>query len=204
MKRYLLKTDTFCLLSLLLLLMAFALGHEYLNTALRYDRGDLVAGQWWRLITAHIVHVNINHALLNCAGLAIGMLIVGALFSWRQWALSMLFMTLFISAFLFWFSPQVVWYVGFSGVLHGILVLGFLTFIIRGDFVFVLAFIILLGKVIREQMPSFDTLHLHGIIAAPVVVDAHLYGVFAGILCALFFLVKEKRLQHLLAKAGVR
>lgn len=192
MKQYLVKTETISLFGLLLVLLIFAVGHEFLNPILRYAKADIVDGEVWRVFTAHFVHVNIYHALLNCVGLAVGMLIVGALFKWWQWAGSIAFMSLFISAFLFWFSPEVAWYVGFSGVLHGILVMGFLTFIIRGDFVFVLAFAIMVGKVVQEQMPSFDTLHLHGIIAAPVVVDAHLYGVFAGVLCALYFLAKEK------------
>ena len=195
MKHFISKTQTITLLSFLALLILLALGHELVNPVLRFARDDIADGEWWRLFSAHFVHVNVSHALLNCAGLGIGMLIVGALFKWWQWAGSIVFMTIFISLFLLLFSPNVHWYVGFSGVLHGILVLGFLTFVFRGDFVFVLALIILLGKVTREQMPSFDTMHLHGIIAAPVVVDAHLYGVFAGVLCALYFLAMDKLLQ---------
>src|ERR1700759_82553 len=39
--------------------------------ALRYDRTGLAAGQWWRLISAHLVHLDLDHAVLNSLGLVL-------------------------------------------------------------------------------------------------------------------------------------
>jgi hypothetical protein len=39
--------------------------------ALGYERDALSHFQWWRLFSAHLVHLNWRHALLNCAGLVV-------------------------------------------------------------------------------------------------------------------------------------
>jgi len=38
---------------------------------LRYDRGAIAAGGWWRLLTAHIVHLDAHHLILNELGLVL-------------------------------------------------------------------------------------------------------------------------------------
>src|SRR5438270_2120421 len=50
--------------SCVLLLLASLTG-EPGRLLLRYDRAALAAGQWWRLVTAHVVHLDVRHALLN-------------------------------------------------------------------------------------------------------------------------------------------
>jgi membrane associated rhomboid family serine protease len=47
---------------------------------LRYDRTAIAAGQWWRLLTAHIAHLNLHHAVLN----TLGLVLLWALFA-REW-----------------------------------------------------------------------------------------------------------------------
>lgn len=199
-----LKKDQLWFGLLLLVLMAMGLAHSWLNETLRFEHAAIAQGQVWRVLTAHFVHVNANHMWLNLAGLTIGMLIVGGVYRVWQWALSMVLISLFISLLLFFFSPEVGWYVGFSGVLHGILALGFLTYVIHGDFVFVLALVILIGKVVREQMPSFDSMHLHGIISAPVVQDSHLYGFIAGIFIAFLWQAWQKLKTRPASKAPAK
>jgi len=39
--------------------------------ALRYERAALQHGQWWRLISAHLVHLDVRHLLLDSAGLVL-------------------------------------------------------------------------------------------------------------------------------------
>ena len=38
---------------------------------LRYDRSAIAAGGWWRLLTAHIVHLDVHHLILNELGLVL-------------------------------------------------------------------------------------------------------------------------------------
>ena len=61
---------------------------EPARQALSYDRGALADGEWWRLLTAHFVHLDAEHAFLN----SLGVVLMWALFArdyspWR-WAAS--------------------------------------------------------------------------------------------------------------------
>ena len=47
------------------------LGGDAGRALLRYDRAALAAGQWWRLLTAHVVHLGLEHAALNSLGLVL-------------------------------------------------------------------------------------------------------------------------------------
>ena len=59
------------LVGLCLALLLPTLGGEAARLALRYDRAALAAGELWRLFTAHVVHLNLRHALVNILGLAL-------------------------------------------------------------------------------------------------------------------------------------
>ncbi|MFT5083634.1 MAG: rhomboid family GlyGly-CTERM serine protease [Lentisphaeria bacterium] len=181
------KRDTFVLFAALLALAVLTLLHSELNPALKYTRVGLQQGQLWRLFSAHIVHLNLHHGLMNGAGLLVTMLLVGRLFSITFWCLMGALISLGISLALYMFSPDVLWYVGFSGTLHGLLVLGLLSSFIAGDKLHGLALLVVFGKVIREQLPDFDIHHLQEAISAAVVVDAHLYGALLGVGIALVY-----------------
>jgi len=59
-------------LLLILLLLGAVLGlGDSVSALLRYDRGAIAAGGWWRLLTAHIVHLDLHHLILNELGLVL-------------------------------------------------------------------------------------------------------------------------------------
>src|SRR5665213_359510 len=59
------------LLMILLLLDAVLGLGDSASLLLRYDRSAIAAGGWWRLLTAHIVHLDLHHLLLNEFGLVL-------------------------------------------------------------------------------------------------------------------------------------
>ena len=58
------------LLIVLLLDLVLGLG-DSVGAMLRYDRGAIAAGGWWRLLTAHMVHLDLHHLILNEFGLVL-------------------------------------------------------------------------------------------------------------------------------------
>jgi rhomboid family GlyGly-CTERM serine protease len=89
-------------------------------THFRYDRAGLSSGQAWRVLTAHFVHLNTPHLLFNLLGLFLlcellwnRMAFVHALGLFGASAVG-------VSGLLYWLYPELAWYAGLSGALHGI------------------------------------------------------------------------------------
>src|SRR5579863_8005522 len=75
------------LLSVCVTLLILQRGGRAAQWALRYDRDALAAGQWWRLLTAHVIHLGFEHALLDMAGLALMWALFARDYRWRGWLL---------------------------------------------------------------------------------------------------------------------
>ena len=56
---------------LILLVLCISVASIYPNSLklLMWERDAINAGQWWRLLTAHLVHLDARHLLLNLFGL---------------------------------------------------------------------------------------------------------------------------------------
>ncbi len=159
------------LLIMLILDLVWGLG-DSVGEALRYDRGAIAAGGWWRLLTAHAVHLDLHHLLLNELGLVLMWSLFARDYDTVEWCVIVLSGALAISCGLWWLSPSVGWYVGASGVLHSVMAAGCAKHLAERAWDRWLLLIGLCGKLVYEQ----STGH-----AAPmIVVDAHLYGAAAG------------------------
>src|SRR3954469_10156520 len=102
-------------------------GGDAVRNALSYDRSALVNGQYWRLLTAHFVHLDAQHVLLNGLGLVLMWALFARDYSPLRWLALYLFSALTISAGLWFLSPEISWYVGASGALHGVMAAGTLA-----------------------------------------------------------------------------
>lgn len=176
-KRYL-RPHIAPLLLLLLAGLAQAWGaHEYLQ----YERPALLEGQIWRLWTAHMVHLGWNHYALNAAGLLLVWLLFRHTASICVWGWHFLFAGLVTSLGLLWLNPDLVWYVGLSGVLHALFIAGLLADMRSHAGLGWLVLTGFAGKIILEQtygpLPGSEQS-----AGGPVVVDAHLYGAIAGVI----------------------
>jgi rhomboid family GlyGly-CTERM serine protease len=144
-----------------------------------FDRPAIASGEAWRLLTGHLVHLGFSHLALNLAGLLLVWYLVGAVFSRSQWLIILLVDFVVVNLGLWILEPQLVWYVGLSGVLHGVLAAGIIASIrtLRVD-VLVLG-IALLGKLVYEQLlgPLPGSEESTG---GAVIVAAHLYGAIGG------------------------
>lgn len=152
---------------------------EHLRLLLRYQRESVLQGEYWRLLTGHLVHGSWLHLLLNCAGVGLIAALFPEHYSPRQWLLIGLVSLIAIDVgFVFW-EPQLSWYVGLSGVLHGALAAGAIAWWRYESKRLALALsVIFVGKLLWEQWHG--ALPLSGGLA--VVVDAHLYGALGGVI----------------------
>lgn len=164
------------LLAACALLLLPVLAGEGGRLALRYDRAALASGQLWRLVTGHLVHLGPRHALLNVLGLILMWALFARDYAPRQWLAILLASVAAIDAGLWLWDSTVTWYVGSSGVLHGVMAAGTLAHLRRreGDGWLLAAF--LGGKLLYEHLAG--ALPFSG--SSAVVVDAHLYGVLGG------------------------
>ncbi|WP_353368544.1 rhombosortase [Aliiglaciecola sp. NS0011-25] len=162
---------------------------------LALQREMVLNGDWWQFLSANFVHTNSNHLLLNIAGIGLLWAIHGQYYTLKNYLLSTLLLSLFVTFGIFLYSPNLDWYAGLSGTLHGIFVYGaYLD--IRHKVKF--GWILMLGvwaKIINEQLFGADQM-ITELIAANVAVDAHLYGAVGGLGCILVYWIKNKYLPQ--------
>jgi rhomboid family GlyGly-CTERM serine protease len=170
------------LLGACVLLLVPTLSGEGGQELLRYERSALARGQWWRLLTAHVVHLDLRHAVLNVLGLALVWALFARDYSPKAWLAIVLGAIAAIDAGLWLGDSTVQWYVGSSGVLHGAMAAGALAHVRTGQRDGWLLAALLAAKLLYEQ--AVGALPFSG--SDPVVVDAHLYGVLGGAAVAAF------------------
>jgi rhomboid family GlyGly-CTERM serine protease len=147
---------------------------DSVDAILRYDRGGIAAGGWWRLLTAHAVHLDLHHLVLNELGLVLMWALFAADYDPIEWCVIVLSGALAISSGLWWLSPRVGWYVGASGVLHSIMAAGCAKHVVEKAWDRWILCLCLAAKLAYEQLGGHEP--------ALVVVDAHLYGAASGFL----------------------
>ena len=168
------------LLWLAILLLSAALQAADLVPAWRFDRRLISDHEYWLLFSAHLVHLNWTHWALNMAGLGIVAFFFSSYGSLLQWLLVLLVSAVFVSLGIYWWNPEVVTYVGLSGVLHGLFLFGALREIKYYPASGYVLLALLVGKLAWEffngAMPGSEEL-----TAGRVVTDAHLYGAIGGV-----------------------
>jgi rhomboid family GlyGly-CTERM serine protease len=88
-----------------------------------FDRMAITQGEWWRLITGHWVHSDLEHATWDIGAL----LVLGLLFESRlkgKLFTVLALGTLSIDLWLWYALPSLTYYCGLSGILNGLLALG--------------------------------------------------------------------------------
>ena len=163
----------------LALLLTGDSGREWL----RFDRPGIAAGEVWRLLTGHLVHLGVSHAVLNLAGLVLVWFLVGRAYTWKQWLWIMAGSVGAIDLGLWFGAPALEWYVGLSGLLHGMLAAGIVAGLAGRNLEALILAVVVAGKLAWEQfagpLPGSEATS-----GGAVIVDAHLYGVIGGTLVA--------------------
>jgi len=165
---------------------------DSLSDILQYDSKAIAEGEWWRIITAHIVHLGWSHLWLNLAGLALIFLFFANCVPIRFWWISFFICAIGISVLVYFFNPEVRWYVGLSGILHGLFVIAGIMDIRVRKWEGIFFSSAILAKVIYEQIagPLPGSEEAAG---GPVLVDAHFYGAIIGLVLGLYLFLKTAK-----------
>lgn len=165
----------------------------------RYDRSGVFGEDYWRLITGHFTHLGWSHLVLNMSVMLVFWQLYHRVFPPLIWATLTLLCALGISLAYVFLEPDLEWYVGFSGVLHGLFMAVVITLLlnylkwkqIRFPWEALFLFAAILGKIIFEQTIgslSFTTKASGG----DVFVNAHLYGAGMGVVLSVLAFSMQK------------
>lgn len=155
---------------------------------LAYNREAVDTAQWWRFIFANVLHTNLTHLLLNSFGLLLLWALHGFYYSTRYFLSVFFVCSIGTTLGIYFFSSDLIWYVGLSGALHGIFVWGAYLDIkhgMRSGWILMLG---LWGKVAYEQLTG-PSQSIASMIEADVAIESHLFGAVTGaIIIAILFI----------------
>lgn len=158
----------------------------------QYQRHAINQGQVWRVLSGHLVHLGAMHFLLNLFGLLILWQLIAHWIRGGEKLLVLIGSMLLISLGLYLLFPQVSWYRGLSGALHGLWCAGALMGLKREKGLAGILLILLVIKLAWEIFagPTPFTASLSG---GPVLIQAHWLGAGAGLLmAAVLYLIRTK------------
>jgi rhomboid family GlyGly-CTERM serine protease len=166
------------LVLLALCILAQWLGWEQ---QLRFDRDAIGSGRLWLLLSAHLVHLNWNHLWLNMGGLLLVAVFFRAYGSVLVWLGVLLLSAAGVGLGLYFLDPQMHYYVGLSGVLHGLFLVGAWWerryHPLSGKLLLLLIVVKLVWEQLFGALPGSASM-----TGGHVAVDAHLYGALSGLL----------------------
>lgn len=188
----------FAAIGIFIALAAFTdeLGRAHLGIA----PDAVLNGQIWRVLTGHIVHLSRMHAFMNELGLLFLIVVLWDVLEPLSLIFATLLAALAIAVGVLVLHPDLVYYVGFSGITHGLFAWGGLRvwqFGQRGYGALILA--VVTGKLIWEGTMG-PTPGASDAIGGNILVESHLYGVIGGVIAAF---LKPARVQILALMVGM-
>lgn len=141
-----------------------------------YDRASIAAGEWWRLLSAHVVHLSPAHWAVNAAACALLAVLAPERLPATIWLARLLLLMLAVSLGLWLWLPALQRYVGLSGVLYGLFVLALFRSAMQGDPVAIACLVFIGARIVPPLVdrPSAATARWLG---GPVIAEAHLFGI---------------------------
>jgi rhomboid family GlyGly-CTERM serine protease len=173
--------NAWVIVALLAVCLLLAAGGDAVRELGRWQRDAVDTGEYWRLVSGHLVHLGFGHLWPNLVALAIIGLLFEDVFRNVDWVRIGAAAVAAIDLGLYVLDPDVAWYVGLSGVLHGYVAAGALALIIRGERLGIVLAAGVAAKLIFEQVVG-PVPFTAASVGGPVVVAAHLYGVVGALL----------------------
>ncbi len=144
-------------------------------------------GQWWRVITGQMLHTNLNHTLLNVAGIALLWALHGEYYTTKHYFFVVLVSLILVGIPLVFIYSE-THYAGLSGIIHALLIYGASIDIRNRINSGWLIFVGVWAKALYEIYFG-SAMATSELIEARVAVEAHLAGVISGTLMGLGYMI---------------
>ncbi len=177
------------------LLLLSAVGRT-LNPWLQFSTELIHQGEYWRIYTAHLGHLNVTHGLMNVLGFWACCYFFADVYRLRHFMIWLLLGAPAVSAAMLWIDPPLAHYLGLSGLLYGWLMFAIVAGFRTQPWLHGLGFAVLVGRIGWEQTPHYNTGYLLESIGGLVYVNAHLYGTIFGLVMGVIVLSLRLRQQH--------
>lgn len=164
-----------------------------------FERTWWSQGHYYQALTGHFLHTNFIHILFNLVGLALLWALHGDDYETPSYLAKFMLTCILLSLCLHFFAPNITWYVGLSGAIHGVFAWGCVRDLENKMLSGWLLLIGLAIKVGNEQIYGAGSL-MPDLIDANVAIDSHLYGALIGLAIGIASLIRRKWLT---TKKGV-
>jgi rhomboid family GlyGly-CTERM serine protease len=160
----------------------------------RFDRQQIDEGAWYLLLSGNFVHFGTQHLWMNMLGFGFIVALVWQHFNVWEWLIVVVFASLAVGIGLYFRDPHILWYVGFSGTLHALMVAGSLADLKHYPKTAGLLLVLVAAKLTWEQiggaLPGSEEM-----AGGSVAVNSHLYGAVAGAVIAPVLLARQFAFQ---------
>ena len=155
---------------------------ESATELLRFDRTAVEGGEWWRLLTAHFVHLSSGHLFLNIAALALAAYVASPSTPLRLQLLAWGWLCLVTGVGLLLFADDLYYYVGLSGALHGAMLVAIAPSPYYSLKVRLIVILVIVVKVIWEQTGFYDDMANAEMVGGRTEARSHMFGAIAGLI----------------------
>ncbi len=160
--------------------LCFGLQFEPLHSLSQWQRGDILAGQWWRILTGNFTHTNFAHLAMNLLGLWV----ISSIFKPKAQALILALLVASLAVGIGNLATSMNIYVGLSGALHGLFGYFALLEALSGRRSSWLLVTGLIAKIVWEHIFGASET-TSAMIHARVAIESHLAGALSGLALAL-------------------
>ncbi|MDO4192393.1 MAG: rhomboid family intramembrane serine protease [Erysipelotrichaceae bacterium] len=139
-----------------------------------YYKALIIAGEYWRIVTAGLVHVSVWHLLMNMYSMMYIGVVLERILGWKNYLMTLVISVVIGNLFLFVLSGNTV-AVGISGGLYGLMACEIYILYRRG---------ILKNQAVQRAIMQTVLMNMLINFMPTVAWQAHLGGAIGGLLCA--------------------
>jgi len=164
------------------LFVAAQIFHGQVFPVLWLEPESVLAGEFWRVFSAYLVHSNVWHMAMNLLGLVVVSWFWRDAVSPRHFLLLVASSALFVSLCYLFLHPANTVYFGFSAILYSLIAAFSLITWQRQPWANAIVLIVMGGRALQQWLVPGSSEGVASLIDAPVAAESHLYGLVWGVL----------------------